>query len=223
MGMDFTEAHPTKQYFNLGGGGDGWGHGFGGGNDLFAILLLFCLFGNGGWGGGFGNRFYGPGLGMGGPLGADLAATTAESVAETRAGLNYAGQALSAQGAKLDSIVTNQCANTAAIQAAMCNGFSNIGNVVQNGFYNLNTGLLTNRYELSQSIDRCCCQTQQNIAALSANLDKAACAIINSGKDNTQAILSALCNHWQEKSQMKICDLQRQLSEANIINALKNA
>jgi hypothetical protein len=224
--MEMATTHPTKQIFNIDPNPYGYNHpmcgGYGGGgawgNDMFSILLLFALFG-GGFGGGWGNRFGG----MNGPLGADLAATTAESVAYTKAGLDFAGQGIAGLGTKLDSALTNQCQNTAAIQSSLCQGFSDLSNVTQAGFYNLNTSILTNKYDLVRAIDNCCCNTQQSIAALNANLDKSTCAIINAGKDNTQAILSALCNHWQEKAQMKICDLQRQLSEANIIGALKNA
>lgn len=225
--MELSATHPTKQIFNIDPNPYGYPYapGFGGygnngwGNDMFSILLLFALFGGGGFGGGWG-RF---GNGMMSPLGADLAATTAESVAYNKAGLDYAGQGIAGVANKLDSVVTNQCQNTAAIQSALCTGFSSTANAMQNGFYNLNTSVLTNKYDLVRAIDTCCCNTQQSIAALNANLDKATCAIINSNKDNTQTILTALCNHWQEKSQMKICDLQRQLSEANIIGALKNA
>ena len=47
--MEMSEMHPsTKQYFNF--GDDGYCGGMGGGNNLFTILLLFCLFG-GGFGG----------------------------------------------------------------------------------------------------------------------------------------------------------------------------
>lgn len=224
--MELTDARPTKQIFNIDPNPYGYNMaapGFGGGslgNDMFSILLLFALFGGGGGGfGGWGGRFGGPMT----PLGADLAANISESVAYNKAGLDYAGQAIAGVANKLDSVVTNQCQNTASIQSALCAGFSNVGNAMQNGFYNLNTSVLTNKYDLVRAIDTCCCNTQQSIAALNANLDKATCAIINSSKDNTQSILTALCNHWQEKSQMKICDLQRQLSEANIIGALKNA
>jgi hypothetical protein len=223
--MELTDVRPTKQIFNIdpnpygypaagGYGGGAWG------NDMFSILLLFCLFG-GGFGGAWGNRFGGGGPMS--PMGADLAVSTAETTAYTKAGLDYAGQTLAGVSNKLDSVVTNQCQNTAAIQSALCSGFSSVNNSMQNGFYNLNTSVLTNKYDLVRALDNCCCSTQQAIAALNANLDKSTCAVINAGKDNTQAILGALCNHWQENAQLKISDLQRQLSEANIISALKNA
>jgi hypothetical protein len=204
--MEMNEMHPgTKQYFNF-GEGDCCGGGWGGGNNLFTILLLFCLFGGGGFGGfgGWGNR--------GGVVGADLAANSAASIARNEAGLDFLGQTLVGQGNKLDVMNSNITGGTAAIQAALCQGF--------NG---LNTAILESKYDLSRSIDTCCCQTQQNIAALNANLDKVACAIISSGKDNTQAILSALCSHWREDDQRIINKLEQQLNAANIISALKPA
>lgn len=203
--MEMSEMHPsTKQYFNFSDDGcGGWG-GNGGGNNLFTILLLFCLFGGGGFGGGFG------GWNRGGAVGADLAANSAASIARNEAGLDFLGQTLVGQGGKLDVMNSNITGGTAAIQAALCQGF--------NG---LNTAVLESKYDITRSIDNCCCQTQQNIAALNANLDKVACAIISSGKDNTQAILSALCSHWRENDQRIINKLEQQLNAANIISALK--
>lgn len=198
-----SEMHPTtKQYFNF--ADDCYGGGGYGGNNLFTILLLFCLFGGGGFGGGFG------GWGARTPLGADLAANSAASIARNEAGLDFLGQTAAGIVNKLDVVNSNVTGGTAAIQSALCQGF--------NG---LNTAVLESKYDITRSIDNCCCQTQQNIAALNANLDKVACAIISSGKDNTQAILSALCNHWRENDQRIICKLEQQLNAANIISALK--
>lgn len=200
--MEMTESHPTRQYFNF-GDGDFGGYGGMGGNGLFTILLLFFLFSGGNGLGGFGAR---------NALGADMAVQTAESVAENRAGLNYLGQTVAAQGSKLDNILMGMNTNTAAIQSSLCTGF--------NG---LNTSILNSRYDITRAIEQCCCQTQQNIAALNANLDKATCAIITSNKDNTQAILSALSNHWSDEANRKICKLEQELNAKTIIEALKNA
>jgi hypothetical protein len=200
--MEMTEAGHTKQYFNLGGGMDGCCGGWGGGNGLFTILLLFFLFGSGNGFGGWGNR---------GAMGADLAVNSAASIAKNEAGLDYLGQTLASQGAKLDSIVNSIGLNTAALQNALCQGFGG-----------LNTAVLNSKYDITRSIDQCCCNTQQSIAALAAGLDKATCAIITAGKDNTQAILSALCNHWRENDNRIICKLEQELNAQNIIAALKN-
>lgn len=202
--MEMSEMHPmTKQYFNFGEDGCGGCGGWGGGNGLFTILLLFFLFGSGNGFGGWGN-------GRMSPLGSDLAANSAASIARNEAGLDFLGQTLVGQGNKLDAINLGITNGNAAIQAALCQGF--------NG---LNTAVLESKYDVTRTIDNCCCQTQQNIAALNANLDKVACAIISSGKDNTQAILGALNNHWQETAQRKICQLEQQLNAAHIISELK--
>jgi hypothetical protein len=200
--MEMTEAGHTKQYFNLGGGMDGCCGGWGGGNGLFTILLLFFLFGSGNGFGGWGNR---------NAMGADLAVNSAASIAKNEAGLDYLGQTLASQGNKLDSIVNSMGLNTAALQNALCQGFGG-----------LNTAVLNSKYDITRSIDQCCCNTQQSIAALAAGLDKATCAIITAGKDNTQAILSALCNHWRENDNRIICKLEQELNAQNIIAALKN-
>jgi hypothetical protein len=219
--MQMTESMPTKQIFNLGEGysGCGWGHGSGwgcgGGGDLFTILLLFCLFGGGGFGGGFNS------LGRG-ALAADTVANTAEATAEIKAGINYLGQSQAAQTSLLNNLATGQAVNAANITATINSGLSGLNSNLQNGFYGINNAIQNSRFDTVTAINNCCCTTNQNIAMLGAALDKATCAIVNSGKDNTQAILTALCNHWQDVAEGKICDLQRQLSEANIIAALKN-
>lgn len=214
--MQMTESMPSKQIFNLGEGGyGGWGSGASGG-DLFTILLLFCLFGGGGGFGGFGGNFGRS------ALAADAIAGTAESTAEIKAGVNYLGQSQSAQTALLNSLATNQAVNAANITAAINTGLGTVNSNLQNGFFGLNNAIQNSRFDTVTAINNCCCTTNQNIAMLNAALDKATCAIINSSKDNTQSILTALCNHWQDVAKCKIGDLQRQLSEANIIAALKN-
>lgn len=217
--MQMTESMPTKQVFNLGEGYGPYGYngwGGAGGGDLFTILLLFCLFGGGG--GGFG--------GWGGfnrsALAADTVASTAESTAEIKAGVNYLGQSQAAQTSLLNSLSTGQAVNAANITAAINTGIQGLNANLQNGFFGINNAIQNSRFDAVTAINNCCCTTNQNIAMLNAALDKATCAIINSNKDNTQSILTALCNHWQDVAKCKIGDLQRQLSEANIIAALKN-
>lgn len=217
--MQMTESMPTKQIFNL---GEGYGYGYGGwgaggacgGGDLFTILLLFCLFGGGGGFGAFG--------GGRSALAADTVVGTAESAAEIKAGVNYLGQSQAAQTSLLNGLATNQAVNAANITAAINTGLGTLNSNLQHGFFGINNAIQNSRFDTVTAINNCCCTTNQNIAMLNAALDKATCAIINSNKDNTQSILTALCNHWQDVAKCKIGDLQRQLSEANIIAALKN-
>lgn len=208
--MELSEMHPMKQYFNLGegcnAGGCGCG-GWGGGNNLFTILLLFFLFGSGnfgGWGGGWGAR--------NGAFAADSAANTAASVAKNEAGLDYLGNAMSMQGVKLDGITAALSQNTAAIQSSLCQGFNGI-----------NTQILESKYDITKSIDNCCCTTQRSIDAVAAAIDRSTCAIINSGKDNTQAILTALSDFRNDQDRRKICELEQKLNASYIISQLKNA
>lgn len=205
--MELTEGmHPLKQYINLGEGYNncgGWG-GNCGGNGLFSILLLFLLFGSGNFGG-FG------GWGRGGFAG-ETAANTAASVAKNEAGLDYIGNTLVGQGAKLDGIYGAINQNTAAIQSTLCQGFNGV-----------NTQVLESKYDITKSIDNCCCTTQRSIDHLAAALDRSTCAIINSSKDNTQAILSALSDFRNDMDRRKICELEQKLNASYIISELKNA
>lgn len=221
--MEMSEP-VTKQYFTFDQPHNGCNDGFFGGNGgmgFFATLLLFCLFG-GGFGGGWG------GWGRNGmmtPLAADLGANTASDVAEIKAGINYLGQNAAAKDTLLGQIKDNQFNGFAGVQSAMCQGFSGLNTNIQNGFYGINTSVLTSKYDLAQAIDGCCCTTQRSIDAVQNAIDRSTCAIINSGKENTQAILTALCNHWQDSANRKICELEATVREERILAAIaaKNA
>lgn len=209
--MELSEMHPLKQYFNLGegygncgcGGYGNCGYGNGG---LFSILLLFLLFGSGNFGG------WGNGWGRGGAFAADAAANTAASVAKNEAGLDFLGNTMAAHGNKLDAITAAISGSTAAIQSTLCQGFNGV-----------NTQILESKYDITKSIDNCCCTTQRSIDHLAAALDRSTCAIINSGKDNTQALLSALSDFRNDQDRRKICELEQKLNASYIISQLKNA
>lgn len=128
------------------------------------ILLLFCFGGWGGFGGGFGGRGgFGNGFGNGGcccnsgigALGADLAITDATNIAELKAGANYTAQEVNGIRNAIGQVKDN-----------IFQGFSALNNAVTNSAYQNQLG----QRDLQAAINSCCCNTQQSIAAVNANI-----------------------------------------------------
>ena len=140
--------------------GNNRNNGFGDGGWWAWILILLC-FGWGGFGGGFGG-FGGRG-GFGGcccnsgigALGADLAITDATNIAELKAGANFTSQGINGIRNDLGQVKDN-----------MFQGFANLNNAVTHAAYQNQLG----QRDIQAALSSCCCQTQQSIAAVNANI-----------------------------------------------------
>lgn len=120
------------------------------------VLLLFSMFGWGGGYGGYGSFGRGACCNSGiGALGADLAITDATNIAELKAGANFTSQGIN--GIRND---------LGQVKDFMFQGFANLNNAVTNSAYQNQLG----QRDLQAQISNCCCQTQQSIQAVNANI-----------------------------------------------------
>ena len=150
------------------GNNNGWGGAWGA--DWLWIIVLFALFGNGGWGfgcnGGCGNGNLNYELGK---------VATSNDVA--------VGFAQNATLSSLNDLKLGQ----AGIQQTLCQGFGGINTAVlqaQNGIQNAIC-------QLGYEQQNCCCQTQRAIDGVNYNMAKNTCDITNAIHNSTRDIIDA--------------------------------
>ncbi len=200
-------------------GNYGWGNGFGIGNDLVWIILLFALFGMGGGGFGFGGfgGFGGLGLTDGGLFGYALGNNATKS--DLSDGLNSV-QTMN----KLDTITSQLNNGFDGVQMQMCNGFNATqreilqgDNTTQRemleGFNAQNILALQNASTIERQIDAnrfasqdCCCQVKTAIANSDAQNFKNTCDVVNAIHQDGEATRAVLVAN-------KIADLEEKLAE----------
>ena len=191
-------------------GGDGW------------WIILFLLFGLGGWGGGFGGGFGGGYNGFNEY--AWLSNGQKEVMQNTNQGfdtLQLANQ-LSGINSGVQGLSTQLCGCCGDIQQSLCSGFAGVNQTVNSGFANAETAAnarqmanmnqafnsqistLNGFNNLNNSLQNCCCENRlatcqtQNIVQNESNATRFADAnntrdIITNATQNTQAILDKLC------------------------------
>lgn len=176
------------------GYGYGDAFGFGNGGGLFSILLLFALFGGGGFGWGNRNNW-----------GFDGRVATVED-------LNN-----SANFTRLENQVRF---NENAIQ----NGFTNIGNGICQLGYQLATDkgelskeIAVGKGELSQQIANCCCENQ--LAAQQIKFDMANYAAATNANTTAvgQKILDKICESEKASMAARIQQLELQQAMSNVV------
>ena len=184
------------------GNNNGWGAE---GSWLWFIIVIFAIFGWGGFGNGFG------GNGMNGGVGSEIQR-------------GFDNQAVVS---KLDGISNGLCDGFYAVQNGM-NGINT--NILQTGFgiqqaINADTvANMQNTNALQAQIANCCCETTEAIQGVNYNMATNTCALQNTMNSNTRdiidsqnagtrAILDYLCNEKISSLQAENSDLRRAASQ----------
>ena len=184
------------------GNNNGWGAE---GSWLWFIIVIFAIFGWGGFGNGFG------GNGMNGGVGSEIQR-------------GFDNQAVVS---KLDGITNGLCDGVYAVQTGM-NGINT--NILQTGFgiqqaINADTvANMQNTNALQSQLANCCCETREAIQGVNYNMATNTCALQNSMNSNTRdiidsqnagtrAILDYLCNEKISSLQAENSDLRRAASQ----------
>lgn len=150
------------------GNNNGWGGAWGA--DWLWIIVLFALFGNGGWGfggnGGCGNGNLNYELGK---------VATSNDVA--------VGFAQNATLSSLNDLKLGQ----AGVQQTLCQGFSGVNTAILQAQNAAEKGFAQVGYQIAD----CCCQTQRAIDGVNYNAAKNTCDITNAIHTSTRDIIDA--------------------------------
>ena len=204
---------PVSPLYNGGGFG-----GFGGFGDAswLIIILLFAMFGNGGWGMGGGN--------VGGMIYPWMNQAQA-----TQAGFDQAATAASLAG--IQTSLTNGFSNS---EVAECNRAMNAMQTAytnqiasMNADFAAQTALSNQLTQIASNQAACCCENRLGLANLGADIAREACAdrtavtdalrdVLTAGAQNTQRIIDQMCQDKIDAKNEKIVDLQNQLNMATL-------
>ncbi len=224
-----NNAYPYPVNYGNNGGGI-----FGNsGSEIWGIILLALLFGNG-WGGFGGNGGF-----SGGAFNNEYAWLSngqKEIMSNTNTGFDTLHLSNQIEGVR-DGVygIANQiCNSTASVTQAVNSGFSNaeiaanarqIADMNQN--FNNQMSNLQAFNSLGSQLANCCCENRLATANLTSTVLAENCAdiaalsdalrdVITNQTANTQRILDQLCNDKIDAKNEKIADLERQLSMADL-------
>lgn len=188
---------------------DAWGDGGG----WWFIIVLFALFGWGGFGGGWGGNGNGALQGY-----------------ATQADIQRGFDTQSIVG-KLDGLSNGLCDGFYTQNTAIMNGFHGVDNAIcnlgyqtQQGFNNTNVALMQGQNALQSQLANCCCETREAIQGVNYNMAQNTCAITNTMNNNTRdiidnqnngfrSILDYLCQDKISTLQAENNDLRRAASQ----------
>lgn len=155
------------------GNNNGWGAE---GSWLWFIIVIFAIFGWGGFGNGFG------GNGMNGGVGSEIQR-------------GFDNQAVIS---KLDGISNGLCDGFYAMNSSMLTGLNGINtNIMQTGYgiqqaVNADTvANMQNTNALQSQLANCCCETREAIQGINYNLATNTCALQNTMNSNTRDIIDS--------------------------------
>ena len=227
-----NNGYPYPVYPMMYGNG-GFGNGMFGG-DIWGILLIALLFGNGGFGGfgGFGGGF--AGMTDGGLLGYAIGNNaTKGDLSDSINSLHISNQIEGVRD-NVNEVQSAICSSTASINSNISNGFysSEIANTnrqmanMQQAFNN-QLSTLQSFNGLERQLCECCADNRLATANLGADIAREACStrfadanntrdIIDSNNRNSQAILDKLCQLELDGFKRENEQLRSQLQFANM-------
>ena len=196
---------PTGGYAN-GGCNNGWG-----GDGAIWLIILFLIWGNGGWGNGFGG-----GWGGGNNAGFQGALTRGDlcmdmNFNDVQNGVRNVNDAVNTGFANLNSTICHQQYDTAqlvnGINNNLSNGFAGLNNAVctlgyqnaqlingldntiQQGFSGANVVALQNQNALQTQLSGCCCDLRAGQAQTQNAIERGFCQTNYNDATNTNAII----------------------------------
>lgn len=184
--------------------------GNGGWDDMFAILLLFIIMGNGGWGGFGGNRCMGNGTGGVMPM-INNDANTAVIM-----------QSVQRNGYDIQTLATAMNTSSDAIIAAI-NGLGQqvcgLGNTVGMTANQILTAIMQGNNALATQLAECCCKTNNAITAMDGNIKLSICEQTHAINDtaNSNALMLRDTNQANHQAVMaKLDQMQTQALQDKI-------
>lgn len=199
-------------------GGNGWG------NDIFAILLLFILMGNGNCGFGLGNRWMGSN-GQGGVV----------PMLNNDANTAVIMQAVQRNGYDVQTLATALNTSSDAVMAginSLGQQICNIGNQMGMNTNQIITALMQGNNAISTQLAECCCKTNNAITAMDGNIKLSICQqthaindtansnalmLRDANQNNTNAIMGKLDQMQTQALQDKIDALREKNSQQAVI------
>ena len=189
-------------------GGNG---GFGGIGDGWWIILLILCMNNGMWGG------------FGGNGGNNLYPWLNQS---DQMNSGFQNQMLQNS---ISEIIGSISGGFASVQQALCSGFASVTAAVVNAQNALSQQMNNNimaemerSFQLQSQLAQCCCENRAATADLKYTIAQEACADRAAVADAMQRILDTMCQDKIDAKNEKIADLERKVTTAEIINAIRN-
>lgn len=204
---------------------NGYGNGFGYGNDWWAIILLFALFG---WGGFGGNRGWGGGFN--GFSGCNSCCTPA-TCAEVQNGFNQ-----QATTNKLNGIENGIC-SLGYDQLNQMNGINqNIfqtGAGLQQSLNQMAIAQMQDTNSVSRQLADCCCESREAIQGVNYNMAQQFCnlgnqvnqigqQVIQNSNNNYRALHDELVNYRMQDKDETIANLRSQVQALNLAQSQAN-
>lgn len=184
---------------NKGENRNGW-------DDMFAILLLFILMGNGNWGGFGGNRCYGSN-GQGGVV----------PMINNDANTAVIMQAVQRNGFDVQSLATALNTSSDAVMAginSLGQQICGLGNQMGMNTNQIITAIMQGNNALATQLAECCCKTNNAITAMDGNIKLSICEQTHQINDTANSNALMLRDNAQANHQAMMAKLDQMQTQA---------